>query len=64
MASEGMNITSTEKNVPPPLLAVALLCIAFGLVLFTAWFPTLEHMSDPVWTGHQRFHAFREVFMA
>ncbi len=64
MPSEDKNITSTEKNVPPPLLAVALLCIAFGLVLFTAWIPTLEHISDPLWTGHQRFHAFREVFMA
>ena len=49
---------------PPPLLAIALLCIAFVLVLVTAWVPTLEHISDPLWTGHQRFHALREIFMA
>ncbi len=64
MPSEDRNITSTEKPVSPPLLAVVLLCIAFGLVLVTAWFPTLEHTADPVWTEHQRFHAFREVFLA
>lgn len=46
MPSEDRNITITEKNMAPPLLAVALLCVAFGLVLFTAWSPTLEHISD------------------
>ncbi len=64
MTNEGENITSTEENRPPPLLAVSLLFVAFGLALLTAWFPTLEHLADPSWTGHQRFHAFREIFMA
>ena len=64
MPNASSNITSTEKTASPPVLAVALLCIAFGLVLLTAWSPTLEHISDPMWTGHQRFHAFREIFMA
>ena len=26
--------------------------------------PTLEHVRDPLWTAHQQFHAFREVFLA
>ena len=64
MPSEDRNITITQKSMAPPLLAVSLLCVSFALVLFTAWSPTLEHISDPSWTVHQRFHAFREVFMA
>ena len=37
---------------------------AFGLVLFTAWLPTFEHLSDPLWTEHQKLHVFREIFLA
>ena len=37
---------------------------AFGLALVTAWGPTFEHVSDPTWTPHQQFHAFREIFLA
>ena len=47
-----------------PPLAVGLLCLAFALALFTAWVPTLEHVRDPLWTAHQKFHAFREIFLA
>ncbi len=64
MPTENSDITNAKENASPSILAVALLCIAFGLVLLTAWFPTLEHISDPSWTGHQRFHAFREIFLA
>ena len=64
MTNEDENITTPEENRPPPLLAVSLLCLAFGLALLTVWSPTLEHLSDASWTGHQRFHAFREIFMA
>ena len=44
--------------------AIVLLCLAFGLALFTAWGPTFEHVYDPQWTQHQKFHAFREIFLA
>ena len=52
-----------ESQGCPPV-AIGLLCIAFGLALFTAWVPTLEHIRDPLWTAHQKFHAFREIFLA
>jgi len=48
----------------PPTLALSLLCIAFLTVIATALGPTLAHVNDLEWTEHQRFHAFREVFMA
>ena len=48
----------------PSWLSISLLCLAFGLALFTAWGPTFEHLHDPQWTQHQRFHAFREIFLA
>ncbi|MDJ0789618.1 MAG: hypothetical protein QNK05_22720 [Myxococcota bacterium] len=47
-----------------PPLAVGLLCVAFGLALFTALVPTGEHLGDDAWTAHQKFHAFREIFLA
>ncbi len=57
---------SSEARKSPgcPLAAIGLLCVAFGLALITAWVPTLEHTRDPLWTTHQKFHAFREVFLA
>ena len=58
-------VTAPEANrASPPLVAIVLLCIAFGLALLTAWGPTLEHLNDPTWTIHQKFHAFREIFLA
>ena len=48
----------------PSWLSIVLLCLAFGLALFTAWGPTFEHINDPQWTQHQQFHAFREIFLA
>ncbi len=47
-----------------PPSAIALLCLAFGLALFTALVPTGEHLADDAWTAHQKFHAFREIFLA
>ena len=55
------NVVSASK---PSWLSISLLCLAFGLALFTAWGPTVEHLYDPQWTQHQQFHAFREVFLA
>lgn len=52
-----------ESGRCPPL-AVGLLCLAFVLALLTAWAPTWEHIHDPSWSAHQRFHAFREIFLA
>ena len=49
---------------PAPISAVILFCIAFALALFTDWVPTLAHLSDPTWTIHQKFHAWREIFMS
>ena len=53
-----------DSKTSTPILAIILLCIAFGLALLTAWGPTLGHISDPQWTAHQQFHAFREIFLA
>lgn len=45
-------------------MAILLLCVAFGLSLLTALGPTGEHLFDATWTTHQKFHAFREIFLA
>ena len=55
-------MTSPESRCSP--VAIGLLCIAFGLALLTAWVPTFEHLGDPLWSEHQKFHAFREIFLA
>ncbi len=57
------SISAGQDDGYPPV-AIGLLCIAFGLALFTAWVPTLEDIRDPLWTAHQKFHAFREIFLA
>ena len=55
------NSTPAHK---PSRISILLLCLAFVMALFTAWGPTYEHISDPQWTEHQQFHAFREIFLA
>ena len=62
MSTEGPNSLRQGGECPP--VAIALLCIAFGMALFTALVPTGEHLSDDAWTTHQKFHAFREIFLA
>ena len=61
-STEGSNDPAQGAGCPP--IAIALLCVTFGLALFTAWVPTGEHLSDDAWTAHQKFHAFREIFLA
>ncbi len=60
--TDGPNRPQHVGGSPPA--AIALLCIAFGMALFTALVPTGEHLSDEAWTAHQKFHAFRELFLA
>ena len=55
-------MSTPETRCPP--VAIGLLCLAFVLALFTAWGPTFEHLGDPLWAEHQKFHAFREIFLA
>ena len=62
MSKEDSEGRDREDGAPP--LAIALLSIAFGLALFTALAPTGEHLFDEAWSTHQRFHAFREIFLA
>ena len=62
MSTEGSN--SLGRGSGCPSIAIALFCIAFGLALFTALVPTGEHLSDAAWSTHQKFHAFREIFLA
>ena len=59
-----MNESASGRRNSPSGLSIFLLCLAFGLALFTAWGPTFEHLSDPEWTQHQKLHVFREVFLA
>lgn len=53
-----------ESGASPPLLSIVLLCIAFGLALLTAWGPTFAHLGDAQWATHEKFHAWREIFLA
>ncbi len=62
MSTEGPDSPGQGGGCPP--VAIALLCIAFGLAFFTALVPTGEHLVDDAWTTHQKFHAFREIFLA
>ena len=62
MSKRETDVGGESGRCPP--LAVGLLCLAFVLALLTAWSPTWEHIHDPSWTAHQRFHAFREIFLA
>lgn len=60
----GMDSSYSDQAAGAPPIAIALLCIAFGLALFTALAPTGEHLFDEAWSTHQKFHAFREIFLA
>jgi len=60
-STEVSDTREQDRGCPP--VAIALLCIAFALALFTALVPTGEHLSDEAWNAHQKFHAFREIFL-
>ena len=61
-STESANGLGQDGGCPP--VAMVLLCIAFALALFTALVPTGEHLVDDAWNTHQKFHAFREIFLA
>ncbi|GAB5487550.1 MAG: hypothetical protein Pars2KO_11200 [Parasphingorhabdus sp.] len=56
--------TEVHSGIKVPRISIALFCLAFLMVLFTAWVPTFAHINDVDWTDHQKLHVFREVFMA